>query len=197
MLIKAFEKSEVRFVPHPEGKYAFGILAIDLALQLGSTANGSRFSRSVDEEYKGLIPVKTNGGTQQMVVIWEPGVRQVLVKSRQPNAQKLANNLGLKEILIPSKEAKSISVIKNAFIHLSPVSQFFVAGFRIDLYFPSDRLAVECDELHHSTFKQKEQDTARQDIITKTLGCKWIRYNPDTDDFCIGSVINKIIKSIS
>ena len=87
MLIKAFEQSEVRFVSHPEGKYAFGIVAVDLALHLGSTASGSRFARSVDEDYKGVHNMDTPGGTQQVVVLWEPGVYEVLIKSRHENAK--------------------------------------------------------------------------------------------------------------
>lgn len=87
MLIKAFEQSEVRFVSHPEGKYAFGIVAIDMAGYFGSALNGSRFTRSVKAKYKAVQEMDTPGGKQQVIILWEPGVYELLSKSRHPKAE--------------------------------------------------------------------------------------------------------------
>ena len=86
-IVKAFQSSQVRFVEHPEGKYAFGIVALDLAMILESSSDGSRIARSVDPSYKGLHTVETPGGTQDVIVIWEPGVYELLSKSRKPKAK--------------------------------------------------------------------------------------------------------------
>lgn len=87
MLIKAFEQSEVRFVSHPEGKYAYGIVAIDMAGYFGSNLNGSRFARSVKDKYKTVLSMDSNGVSQSLVVIWEPGVFEWLSKSRHKKAE--------------------------------------------------------------------------------------------------------------
>lgn len=100
MLIKAFDNNELRFVEHPEGKYAFGIVAIDMAQNFGSTMNGSRFARPVKDKYKGVLNVDSHGATQSLVVIWEPGVYELLGKMRNPNAEPFQD--WLYEEVLPS-----------------------------------------------------------------------------------------------
>ncbi len=85
-IIQVFGQSEVRFVEHPEGKYAFGVVADDLAAVLDASS-GKDVARSVDEEWKGAQIMLTPGGTQSMTVIWEPGIYQLLAKSRKPQAK--------------------------------------------------------------------------------------------------------------
>ena len=86
-IVQYFDNSEVRFIDHPEGKYEFGIVASDLAAVLGAEVDGHKIARSVDDEWKGAHNVETPGGTQAMTVIWEPGVYQLLAKSRKPQAK--------------------------------------------------------------------------------------------------------------
>ena len=86
-IVKFFEKSEIRFVDHPEGKYGFGIVADDLAEVL-EASSGKDISRSVkDKDWKGAHIMHTLGGTQEKLVIWEPGIYQLLATSRKPNAK--------------------------------------------------------------------------------------------------------------
>lgn len=82
-IVQHFDNSEVRFVDHPEGKYEFGIVAADLAAVLNAEENGHKFTRSVDDEWLGVHNVDTNAGKRTMTVIWEPGVYQLLAKSRK------------------------------------------------------------------------------------------------------------------
>jgi very-short-patch-repair endonuclease len=63
------------------------------------------------------------------------------------------------------------------------------------LYFPKERIAIECDEHGHYEYEE-EKDIQRQDFITKSLGCQFIRFNPNQKGFNIGTVINKIIKTV-
>jgi hypothetical protein len=121
-----------------------------------------------------------------MLFLSEPALKLFLQKSRKPNAKLLAKALGLDlDILISPIEANCIGIIESAFQHLNPVSQFFVNGYRIDLYFPQHRLAVECDEHRHSHVPKK-QEKSRQDSIAKALGCKFIRFNPHDPSFNLG-----------
>jgi very-short-patch-repair endonuclease len=195
LIAQHFDQQEVRFVKHPEGTFDFGVVATDLATVLEAESDGSRLARSIDEEWKGLQLVETLGGPQLITVIWEPGVKQLLQKSRKPKARLVAEQLGINlNIHRSSIEADTLRIIKSAFQHLNPIEQFFVSGYRIDLYFPQHRIAVECDEPYHSYRTKK--DIERQDCITSILGCSWIRYEPQEKGFCIGAVINQLIEKI-
>lgn len=85
-IVQYFSNSEIRFVDHPEEKYEFGIVATDMATILGIQRVNDLVS-SVDEDWKGTDTIRTPGGTQSMTVIWEPGIYQLLAKSRKPQAK--------------------------------------------------------------------------------------------------------------
>ncbi len=101
--------------------------------------------------------------------------------------------LDLENCVTLNVEAQNIQVISNAFKHLEPIEQFMVGNYRIDLYLQKAKISIECDEFGHKNYNQVK-DGFRQQEITKKLGCNWIRFNPNSEDFCIGNVINDIIK---
>ena len=70
-----------------------------------------------------------------------------------------------------------------------------VGKYRIDQYFPKHKLAIECDEFDHRD-RDIEYEIRRQKFIEDQLNCKFIRYNPDAEDFHILEVINKIFVHI-
>ncbi|SRR5258707_1045318 len=105
------------------------------------------------------------------------------------------------KLLVPSsisvtKEQKTLEKIKRAFKHLKSVEQYKIGHYRIDLYFPEKRVAVECDESGHRYYPP-EEERSRQGYIEQKLKCTFIRYNPNSTDFHIGDVINKIMEVIS
>lgn len=85
-IVQVFGGYDVRFVPHPEAKYEFGIVATDLAEVL-EVQRANDLASVVDEEWKGADTIRTLGGIQSVTVIWEPGIYQVLAKSRKPQAK--------------------------------------------------------------------------------------------------------------
>ena len=85
-IVQYFGNSEIRFVDHPENKFEFGIVADDMAKVL-EASSGRDIARSVEDEWKGLQNLHTPGGIQSMTVIWEPGIYQLLAKSRKPQAK--------------------------------------------------------------------------------------------------------------
>ena len=84
--LQVFDSLEIRFVEHPDGKYEFGMVADDLAKVLEHT-NSRVMADGIDDDWKGVSNVYTPGGTQSVTVIWEPGVYQLLSKSRKPKAK--------------------------------------------------------------------------------------------------------------
>lgn len=85
-IVQVFGNSEIRFVNHPEQKFDFGIVAEDLAAVLDASS-GKDIARSVDDEWLGVQIMHTNAGNRTMTVIWEPGIYQLLAKSRKPQAK--------------------------------------------------------------------------------------------------------------
>lgn len=159
------------------------------------TAAKTVIGSDLGKGFVGRVPVLTSGGLQEVLVLHQMGVSVLLSKSRKSLALDLAKALNLPSAITHSKQSKTISIIRNAFIHLNPIEEFFISGYRIDLYFPSYRLAVECDEIHHQN--QRQHDKARQDAITRLLGCSWVRYCPEAKDFCVGKVVNQILMRVS
>ena len=70
--------------------------------------------------------------------------------------------------------------------------------YRIDLYVPKYKLAIEVDELGHCT-RDIKSEIGRQNKIEKELDCKFIRIDPSRekfdiiDEFC--NIKKHIIKS--
>ncbi|WP_102693982.1 hypothetical protein [Rummeliibacillus pycnus] len=111
--------------------------------------------------------------------------------------EELANKIGIdiKNVLIPTKEQETLNVIKHAFASLNCIKEYAVFNYRIDLYFPNERIAIECDELNHAN-RNEFYEYKRQKEIENVLHCKFIRYNPDCNNFNIGDVINEIMNLV-
>jgi very-short-patch-repair endonuclease len=94
-------------------------------------------------------------------------------------------------------EQQTIGQIARAFAHLRVVRQYKVPPYTIDLYFPDQGVAVECDEHGHRGWDyDPESEAQRQRHIEQALGCTFVRYNPDAPNFHIGDVINEIMLAI-
>lgn len=171
------ESQEVRFV---DGK----AVAKDVASVLGIKNSRDALYR-VSPEYKSLVKVVTPGGMQSMVVLEEAGVLQLVSRSRLPKALEIAKKLGFTTFYsLPEQE--SVLVLESAFADLSPIRQFAVHGYRIDLYLAKVNIAIECDEDGHSY--GYPDDHVREQTIKSALGCSFVRFNPNEAGFNIGDV---------
>ena len=131
------------------------------------------------------------------VLLKEAGVLEIVMKSRKPQALELAKALGInihKQKFL-SKEQETISIIMQVFKGIKMIDQYTVDNYRIDLYFPKHKLAIECDEFDHAD-RDIEYEVKRQNHIEEKLGCTFICYNPDAKRFDLFEVINRIIRAI-
>ena len=64
------------------------------------------------------------------------------------------------------------------------------SNYRINLYFHDYNLAIEIDENRHKN-RNIDYKIKRQKAIEEGLGCKFIRIDPDKEDFDIFRTINK------
>ena len=82
----------------------------------------------------------------------EEGMIELLVGGQQPLAKELAEYMGIKIIghKYVRKEAGTIYTIQKVFEGISMKRQFSIGSYRIGLYFPEHKLAVECDKYDHT-----------------------------------------------
>ena len=125
-------------------------------------------------------------------------LKYILCKCTKPAAITLAKSLNF-DILgtkCLKKEAETLQCIMKAFKGEDMQDQFWVDGYRVDLYFQRYKLAIECNEFGHQD-RDIGYEVTRQKHIETKLGCTFIRYNPDAQNFDIFNVINKIFKHIT
>lgn len=95
-----------------------------------------------------------------------------------------------------TKEQEIIGFICDCFKSITQINlQHRVGDYRIDLYLPEYNLAIECDEFGHKD-RDENYEIEREEYIKKELGCKFIRFNPDSEMFKISDIICSINKHI-
>lgn len=75
-------------------------------------------------------------------------------------------------------------------------AEFPIGRYRVDLYFPHERVAVECDGYGHSSYND-EYEAKRQAFIERTLGCRFYRFNPDEPYFSLYKHMRNIVQLIN
>ena len=152
--------------------------------------------RSFDDSKKKTLFVKTKVGNRKTSFLSFLGCIELLIKSRSILSQESLFCIGIhkiESIKIVSIESKTIRFIKRCFRDEEMIQQFCVGSYRIDLYFPKYKIAVECDEKsNHTSFKQLQKDQERQDFIESELGCTFIRYRPEENEMELADAIYRI-----
>ena len=80
------------------------------------------------------------------------------------------------------KEPSVLTRIMKVFAREEILLQHYVLGYKIDLYFPKHKLAIEFDQKGHKDRKKSEDDQRANDLKAY-LNRKFIRINPDREDF--------------
>ena len=103
----------------------------------------------------------------------------------------------LHDITMSKEESVTIKIIKT-FSNQKILPQNSVLAYQIDLNFLEHKLAIEVDEKGH-TDRDEKKENEREEKIKKELGCKFIRINPDAENYDIfveiGKIQNYIIES--
>ena len=108
--------------------------------------------------------------------------------------RRLIHKLGI-SMELPARiyiEQEIVPQLQTAFGHYPSVQQFSVGSYRIDLYFPAQKVAVECDEHSHAGYDQTAE-AARQQFVQDQLGCSFVRFDPHDKCFCLMKLINQIM----
>lgn len=138
--------------------------------------------------------VDNHGRTQQTTVLTEKGLWHIIRYSRTINAEKIRQMINHKLGFMHSPmELDFINNIMKVFPDEIFETQKTVLGYRIDLYMPTYKLAIEYDEEHHRY--QTAEDNIRQERIVEILGCTVLRVDYTDDIFAAAGRIYKHIRS--
>ena len=115
---------------------------------------------------------------------------------RTTSAHKFRTKLGFKQYdVIFTKEESVLTKIMTSLEGENMQAQYNVLGYRIDLYFHEYKLAIEIDENGHND-RNIDYKMKRRKAIKQELFCKFIRIDPDKEDFDIFRAINEIFRRI-
>lgn len=140
-----------------------------------------------------LTPVADMKTCKQIVLVVLNSTRKSLSEKQRILAEGgFAETLSMRSCI----EAETIGPIVEVFAHLGPIKQFACGQFRIDLYFPMQKVAVECDEHGHAKYDAKS-DVSRQYFLEKQLGCTFVRYNPHADGFSVYGILAQLVPMLT
>ena len=74
-------------------------------------------------------------------------------------------------------------------------TQYNVLCYRIDLYFHDYKVLIEIDENGHNG-RNIDFEIKSQKAIEKELGCKFVRIDPDKEEFVVFRAINELFRHI-
>lgn len=153
---------------------------------------------SIPEVDRQVMSSMTNGGSQKTLMLTMSGVKRLLCHSRSLNASILAKGFGI-DILsnrsVPN-ETETLSFLRKIFVGVHMIPQFQCGEYRIDMYVPSCKVAIECDEKESHRPSKALADVEREQWIKKELGCSFIRFEPDEPGFDIARVAGEVFQKI-
>ena len=186
---------------------SFEYLLDDLVDLLNATKGNLKraLTRNFVEDVDYKITYQTLGQTvgrpKQMIYLTKNCKHQFTIQWALSSRAEICTDENMTEIqyikrYLP-KETEILMFIKRSLESVYPcVTQYGVLGYRLDLYFPNQRLAIECDEHGHKD-RDAFRDEERQTRIQNYLDCKFIRFNPDSADFCLSSLMSAILVELS
>ena len=99
---------------------------------------------------------------------------EMIMDCRADELCSLKRNLGFNlDDVINTKKQTVLKSIKDAFEGEDMPTQQTVIGYRIDLYFHKNKLAIEVDELGHAD-RNLNNETERQKVLETELDCVFI-----------------------
>jgi very-short-patch-repair endonuclease len=108
---------------------------------------------------------------------------------------KIDNN-NIQNPFLTNIESNTIGFIQTILKNIIECKrQFKVGKYYIDLYIPSKKLAIECDEYNHSnSVYNNAKEIERENYIKEKLDCDFIRFDPCSKEFIFEEFVNTILK---
>ena len=135
--------------------------------------------------------MKYNYNDSMTIYINEAGLRPLVVKSHLPNASDVAKILGINEETRYLRTVIEIIGFVQAVLleMMIPIEfQKNVNDFRIDLYLPDKKRAIEIDKNNHA-YRDPIYEQEREQHIRLKLGCEFIRIHFEAEQFKSSSCV--------
>ena len=179
-----FNGADVRTVTLPNGEPGF--VGKDVASRLGYADT----AQAIRQHCRG-VPIRhpipdALGRMQQTRILTTEDVAALAAGSTLPGAKDFAaalmEEMGVPCVVIrPARDEIKFGeeIVERLFSGYTIIRQFPVFGgkYKIDWYVPELRLAIEFDEVHHTSPQNSAADAARQAEIEAALSCRFLRYN--------------------
>jgi very-short-patch-repair endonuclease len=148
-----------------------------------------------------LTQITTPNNYKKIKFIPESDVWRLLEKARTKTAYEkleIKKYIGLSEdikVILSRPEVEFILELEKALkvFNIKSIKQFQVFNFKIDLYLPELKIAIEFDENDHRHYDFKSEKQ-RKDFIEETLNCQFLRLS---DKDSVGTNIGKVLLFIS
>ena len=116
---------------------------------------------------------------------------------RSPEAIEFRSKLGFTQYDITlKKESSVLKSIMETFEGENMETQYKVLAYGADLYFYNYKIAIEVAEKGHKNRNEDYEKQIQKEIETE-LSVKFVRINPDEENFNISKVNNKIFRNIT
>lgn len=150
---------------------------------------------SVDKK---TMSIDSKGGPQKTSMLTMNGVRRFVCSSRTLCAGAIAREFGIDihSNKYLSKETDTLTCLRKIFVGVEMVPQFICGKYRIDMYLPLYKLAIECDEEGHDRPSRVLDDLVREEWLKRELGCTFIRYKPDDGNFDLANLAGRCFERI-
>ena len=112
---------------------------------------------------------------------------QIIMDTRTVQAVKFRKQYDV----IMTQEESILTKLDRYFNIEDKMFQHYVLGYRIDIYVPKYKLAIEVDELGNCA-RDIKAEIKRQQKIEKELNCKFIRIDPSRENVNITDEYSRI-----
>lgn len=176
----------------PDAEY-FDVQHIIHSLGVSKSTMYSKYNSVKDKIEKIIVHENQFGGCIFRELIDLEAIKHIMCFTIGPAKAFVMQLLGIKgtHCIVVNKETDCISQIQEFFSDEEMITQRTVGKYRIDLYFPKYKLAIECDENGHAD-RKPEREAERQKYIETALGATFIRFNPDEEGFRITAPLRLI-----
>ena len=131
-----------------------------------------------------------------LMTVWhKSGAIKLALRSRQAKAREFLESEGIVNRVEVSDESQTLDIICEAIKGFTNYyRQYSVGPYKIDLYLRDLKIAVECDEMNHSSYSELDE-AIREQYVKEKLDCKILRYDP-AYPMQVGGIINTIFHTM-
>lgn len=114
-----FDGTEIRFVGSPEIPEWVAADIVAILYPNSEASDRTNLLKSVSSDWKGMKPVHTLGGLQNMVTLFEPGLYSLIVRSNSPIAVRFQRWV-FEDVLPSIRQTGSYSITQSTSISTTP-----------------------------------------------------------------------------